>query len=675
MAWFQPSIEQLARREMPAGLVPVRELENNDSAETSQALAGPIGFSVAGRVSTVADRDSFSISAAAGTRVTLEAKPARWAGRPADVFAPRLTVYAPDGSVIASAATAGTGRERGASYAFFAAAGGVYRMEVAGRQGLPGIGRLTGDYTLQIRGTAPAATPPIVAPAEAPVLTRLAIYEPTSAAPSVGDWQPVTAADQRLTGKNVYVMVHGWAVDYAGVPARNGTSTNPLKWWQTIDYQALTPASSVLTEPVAAYMFMGQKGENLLQTPVSPAGLAWQVRQSDPDAVILAYSWVDDSATLLPGDSEARTTLNGARLATGLAQVLPTADGVPRGVHLIGHSHGSKVATVAATLLRQQGRVVNQLTILDAPEQGSSVTTFNAANHLWYFLAALPVDRGQAAGTTFVDNYVSDLDRRLGLIQGYDPFSRTPVKVNTLQQVADVTLNPRPLLPLIPKPADSFPHRYAPAWYAGGSGSWLANPTPTVANQWSPLVVNPAVTRPVAGSSTQSWQTAIGPQFALTAGASPNTPVFDPQPTTLMMRPTGIPSRHNPPFDGTVALSGNGQGEMVTKSYTFRTPTLTASDSFGISFNYQFSAFEADDQLRITVNTGAGSEQKEVFVMTAKQLGTSQGIATLSLGSLYNHPGAFGSKRIEFSIVPSAGSQARTTVNITNFKRFAVPGA
>jgi thioesterase domain-containing protein len=424
-------------------------------------------------------------------------------------------------------------------------------------------------------------------------------------------------------------------------------------------------------------MFLGQVGEDGGSTQaklVSPAGLAWQLKQSDPDAEVLIYSWVDDSAQLLPAPSETFTALNGARLASALEQVLPSGEG-PRGLHLLGHSHGSKVATVAATLLRQ-GRIhVNHLTILDSPERTTNVTDMNATNHLWYFLPALSIDRGQTAGTTFVDNSISDLNRRLGLIQGYDPYALPAVKVSALQQVADVTLDAGVLMPSSPSSFDSFAHRYAPAWYSGGSAAWTANPSPTVANQWSPLVTNPAVARPVAGNSIQLWRTAGDPQFALVTGQTPAIPPFDPSPAPLALKQVVKPFARRPSFDGTVTLSGDGKGQEVTEAYTFKTPPLDDTDAFGISFNLQFTAFEADDQLQITVNTGIGDTQKQVYVMTARQLRARQGLATLSLGSLAQHPGILDTKRIEFSLVPSAGSQCRTTVNITNIKQFTLSGA
>ena len=82
------------------------------------------------------------------------------------------------------------GSRRGAGYTFFAAAGGVYRIVVTGRQLDPGVGAVTGNYTLRIRKAAPLTVPVDVAPVEAPVLSRLALYRPASVTPSVNDWQP-----------------------------------------------------------------------------------------------------------------------------------------------------------------------------------------------------------------------------------------------------------------------------------------------------------------------------------------------------------------------------------------------------------------------------------------------------------------------------------------------------
>src|SRR5262249_11486175 len=134
---------------------------------------------------------------------------------------------------------------------------------------------------------------------------------------------------------------------------------------------------------------------------------------SDPNAVVLAYSWIDDSATpdwdflhfQVPEEadiSEARTTLNGDRLASALATALGTSTGAAAKIQIAGHSHGSKVATVAAVALSQAGYPLDQLSILDSPED--SVTAIDgAANFNWFFLQDLPVNR-QSTTAPFVDN-------------------------------------------------------------------------------------------------------------------------------------------------------------------------------------------------------------------------------------------------------------------------------
>src|SRR5262249_17868613 len=159
--------------------------------------------------------------------------------------------------------------------------------------------------------------------------------------------------------------------------------------------------------------------------------------------------------------------MNGNRLANALMTALPGNFAMSGGgLHLIGHSHGSKVATVAADVLtatQMANFQVAHLTILDSPETNSElVSAGDAANNLWYFLGAL--NTGRAAGTTFVDNYISEFDRPLGPIQGFDPFTG---QMNAhVQQVVDVNLNPTVLFD-----STSFSdlHGYAFSWYAGAS--------------------------------------------------------------------------------------------------------------------------------------------------------------------------------------------------------------
>src|SRR5262249_53574706 len=75
---------------------------------------------------------------------------------------------------------------------------------------------------------------------EAPVLSRLDRFLP-SATPSLSDWTTVSAADTNLDPttngghSHLYVIAHGWAPGFEPMVEANGTPTDPLKWWQTLD--------------------------------------------------------------------------------------------------------------------------------------------------------------------------------------------------------------------------------------------------------------------------------------------------------------------------------------------------------------------------------------------------------------------------------------------------------
>ena len=129
------------------------------------------------------------------------------------------------------------------------------------------------------------------------------------------------------------------------------------------------------------------------------------------------------------GQSASYTQLNGLRLASAIEQALNINFFAGEGlIHLLGHSHGSKVATVAALALQDAGVPVAQLTTFESPEAGPAFGSLNAhlasfgnaQNYLWYYLRQMnlsrtPVQvntRTPTAPTggkfpTFVDNYFS----------------------------------------------------------------------------------------------------------------------------------------------------------------------------------------------------------------------------------------------------------------------------
>lgn len=245
---------------------------------------------------------------------------------------------------------------------------------------------------------------------EYPLLERLAFFDPNETDPTK-QFKPVTGhslTNSPTTAKNVYVIAHGWMPGYLDwVNSIQTTSGNPLptSWetWQT--NSGLSPSTPWLFQEVQT------------TSPVFDAtttGLAQQILAVDPNATVLAYSWIDDSATCenwagIPEDvfhSEAYTTMNGLRMAQALTQVLdPTySQGLGR-VHLLGHSHGARVATVAALALQQAAAqdasldVVRQLTLLDSPEDNDADISDNnpididAANFAWFLLAQLDIAR------------------------------------------------------------------------------------------------------------------------------------------------------------------------------------------------------------------------------------------------------------------------------------------
>ncbi len=495
---------------------------------------------------------------------------------------------------------------------------------------------------------------------EVPLLSRLARFVP-GAVPSVSNWVSVSAADQQLDpagnggASHLYVIAHGWAPGFQTMVADNGTATDPLKWWQTLD----TSLPGSPGAPASSEMFYGDSGDGV---QISPTGLAYALTQADPKAIVLAYSWIDDSATAdyfgsIPADayqSEAYTALNGTRLADALEQALPATFHADGGLlHLIGHSHGSKVATVAAVALTQTGNPnfgIAHLTVLDSPEDDSYlVSEGDAANNLWYFLGALNI--GRSAGQTFVDNYISEFDSPFGPIQGVNPLTGTTT--TALQQIVDVNLNGGVLFHSVDL---GSLHGYSFSWYGGGSLAWAQNLVPVVADQWSPLV-NPSTPATLAGSYTQSWTEATQPQFALAAGPQTNTATETPAFTSLAPSDTSVTAGST--FDspsGTLTLIEDG-----SSTATFNGSFSPEDNLAGISFNYQFSNVGQGDQLVFSIDNGP-----IYYVMTGTVAGTGQGVGTLSLSS---YAGAWFDHTIQAQLSPAAGSSG-ASVTITNMQQF-----
>ena len=206
---------------------------------------------------------------------------------------------------------------------------------------------------------------------------------------------PVVPNDPSLVGKDVIVLVHGWAADYSYWVDDVAKNTNPklpttLTWWDTdpsqpgynlnANLEANQQASSILTPvilgPASNFLLHGYDNLGIEASETGMAQtIAARAAKVDPKAVVLAYTWIDDSGTSSitnPYLSEAYTVEDGERLADGLRTVLGSQSAFGGQIQLIGHSHGSKVATVAAVSLTTKDVPdtfdVRQLTLLDSPE-------------------------------------------------------------------------------------------------------------------------------------------------------------------------------------------------------------------------------------------------------------------------------------------------------------------
>jgi hypothetical protein len=509
----------------------------------------------------------------------------------------------------------------------------------------------------------PAALAAFARPADTPSLTpieRLAYYDPAS-----GQFVPVTPNDPRLVGKDVTVLVHGWApgyIDWVNAAAAQG---QVLEWWQTFPGQpGYNAAISGGLAPDSAWLLDGHTEGSIV---VSSQGMAQDILASDPNAAVLAYSWIDDSATGVGAYtgipegaylSEAKTTINGERLAVALEEVLGSEAQFQGKLQLMGHSHGSKVVTVAAVALAQASSpiTVNQLTILDSPESsdtnlGYVLAEEGASNNNWYFVQNLNINR-QDPSATFVDNYISYFDEPFDMISypGSNP---------NLGQVVDVSLDAEPYSAYDP----GGQHSYAAYWYAGSSEAALDFGN-VVGRQWSPLLpVNTGPNQPpqdLCPSYEQSWtflNYSQSNQFELD---------------------TYTPAALNPVFNPVTLPTQNGPGIVVTNSSGGASVTLSQQDgtqqsysgSFttagflhgirGLTFSYQFENPAPGDELTISVDGNLA------FVMDASVAQPQAAPGTITIGDLVGDE----SHTVIFTLT-SAQPNSTSAVVVSSLQQFA----
>jgi hypothetical protein len=244
----------------------------------------------------------------------------------------------------------------------------------------------------------------------------------------------VPVAPGSVQGERVTVLVHGLAQGAKSVVDAHKGPT-PLLAWDAIRSDG--------HHEFGALMKMAQS-----------------ITRAAPQRVVLAYSWIDDSAIgsdpLDARFSQARTELNGHRLAQALEEALAPGFSVHSGLQLIGHSHGARVAAIAAVSMNEPPA---HLVLLDSPDN-LKAQVGGASNNLAPVLRRLDL----GPNGTFVDNYVSSYGVPYGDMTGLEP-------------IIDVSLDPgRDLFGLTG-------HAYPLAWYERSA----TKVGKAVGFAWSPL--------------------------------------------------------------------------------------------------------------------------------------------------------------------------------------------
>ncbi|WP_157235618.1 thioesterase domain-containing protein [Methylosinus sp. LW4] len=393
------------------------------------------------------------------------------------------------------------------------------------------------------------------------------------------------------TPPTIYVLIHGWAPTYRSIVDKyNGA----VLWWG-----ANAALGGVWTSDWAWLP------SSAPSAPINSLGVLQSIVQRDPNAVVLAYSWIDDSATEKGFDgyqdvyqSEAYTHVNGLRLADALEQAIaPSFWNAHTGLlRLIGHSHGSKVATVAALTLQQRGRRVAHLTILDSPESTTPLEA-NGANLLGFHLDQLQIENPSysCAAGAFVDNYASYFG--VAYQGGGD-----------IGNIVEVALQPSELY--FSDPGDE--HAYAATWYGGAAIGASQNNEPPLGLAWPPAPKSflPSLNQnwPGGANAYSQWNLQVGPSIGTTYAYSTQA-----LPITLV------------DFGGNVRFDPNGGGRIYLWPAPSRYPAFSYfqgsydnsdfGDGYGLAFDLQWIAPQPGDYLVVTAESPVLGDQEVILVI------------------------------------------------------------
>jgi pimeloyl-ACP methyl ester carboxylesterase len=291
-----------------------------------------------------------------------------------------------------------------------------------------GIGDYSVDSMLYLVKLAPESTTPNPNPdpnpdpEPSPEIKRLAKWNQ-----NLG-WEALR--ENEISEGDLHVLVHGWSPFETGWVDENSKLEELVRAWHN-------PKWIESFQPIAD-----------------------AIQEKAPNNHVLAYSWIDDSAKLSPSISRASTYMHGEKLSQALQDLGITTD---TQLHLLGHSHGARVATVAAIELENSGYQVHHLTLWDSPELGpGGIGEYkNASNLLDLLFEKRELSIGTGSDETFVDNY----------------YSLTGISYNGFG-IINVNL-----------PGTQFPnHSYPKKWYAE------TTPLGQFALNWSPLILGSSLT-------------------------------------------------------------------------------------------------------------------------------------------------------------------------------------
>lgn len=611
-------------------------------------------------------------------------------------------------------------------------------------------------------------------------LDRLQAYNPVTRAFDL----PVTAGSitsSAATPRNVYVVAHGWAPGDSQAVLLGSTPGNPLRSWA-----ATPPVPAWLTEPTAQ---------------VSSTGLAQAIVEADPAAVVVAYSWLDLSATplaakkaqaflntsaasgattldvgdtsalsvgmkvfglgipantvvqniisptqvtvnnattqvlsgervlfvgididslldslLYVGQSESRTQWAGLMLASAVQQALgENFFGSGQGLlHMIGHSHGSKVAAIATVALEAASMPVSQLSLFESPETGPSVPSLSppplglaglggGQNFIWRVLQQLPsisrtpVASGrQATGGTFVENYYST-----------SGFGAAVAGHTGLANVVDVTLRPGAYYNPTSTSAGAFgamlpSHQYPAAWYAQASLQNPAGPAYTRNGlSWSPLL-NAAAASGLAAAYDQFPQTGTATpaeflqrQFELAATAATPAQTVSAMPLAYALQST-VGNVSDTGSLMTLSVGGGTSLSMVNVGFVpLGSNTDAPMAGTGLELNVTFSGVDPGETVQLVASIHGvaapralgvfnlagttGLMSMPVLTLDGTAAGSGQRIATISLDGFnangviagpFSNPANLVSQ-LSFSLIAAPGSAA--SVTLSNMRQFGTP--